>query len=107
MIDQQFETVTHAIIDELDKLATKGSPRQIADFLAARKVTGHHSSTSCPVHTYIQRVAKKTQFLVMTYGTVIKDDLGMRFIRVANPLAISDFIHHFDRSLFPELERRS
>jgi hypothetical protein len=106
MIDQQFETVTYAIIDELDKLATKGSPRQIADFLAARRVTGRHSSTSCPVHTYIQRVAKATKFVVMTYGTVIHGG-DMRFIRVANPLAISDFIHHFDRSLFPELERRS
>lgn len=105
MTDQQFEAAAYAIIDELDKLATKGSPRQIADFLAARKVTGHHSSTSCPVHTYVQRVAKTAKFVVTTFGTIVYGD--MRFIRIANPLAVSEFIRDFDRHNFPELERRS
>jgi hypothetical protein len=104
MTDQQFEAAAYAISDVLDKLATKGTPRQIADFLEAQKVTGRHDSMSCPVHTYAQRAARTTKFMVMTYGTIIHGD--MRFIRIANPLAVSDFIQHFDHHFFPELERR-
>lgn len=103
-----FVAVTEQLSDELDKLATKGSPELIAAYLLAQNAKGLcNNSKACPVYNVLARATSgKAVFKVTTNATHIWPDHGDR-VSLPNPLPVADFISAFDGHRFPELERRS
>lgn len=104
----EFVAVTEQMSDELDKLATKGSPEQIAAYLLAQNAKGKcNDSRACPVYNALARATNGSAvFKVITNATHIWQDTGER-VSLINPLPVADFIKAFDGHRFPELERRS
>jgi hypothetical protein len=103
-----FVAVTERISDELDKLATKGSPAQIAAYLATQNATGQcRNSVGCPVyHVLARAIASKFLFKVSTNATHIWTDGLSERVSLVNPLPVADFIAAFDAHRFPELEQK-
>jgi hypothetical protein len=104
----EFIELTEQLSDELDMLATKGSPERIAAYLLAQNAKGKCSaSRACPVYNVLARATSgKVVFKVTTNATHIWPDTGER-VSLPNPLPVADFISAFDHHRFPELERKS
>lgn len=102
MPPESFEDGFYAVVDALDKLATLGSPGQIAGYLKQQHCLGHHGSKSCPVHWYI---TKSTGVVAsVDIHTTIVGTYSTRSATMSNPMVVSEFIRMFDGGYFPELE---
>lgn len=102
-----FVAVTERISDELDMLAHRGTPAQIAAYLATLNATGQcKNSVGCPVYYLLARATgSKFPFKVSTFSTHIWPDAGSaERVSLPNPFAVAEFITAFDAHRFPELE---
>ena len=101
----ELEDQVNAVSDVLDKLATVGSPDQIAHFLESKGITGYPCAGKiCPIHEYVARETTGVVFDVGTYTTRILRGQGEKAFRMTNPLPIAEFIARFDRHAYPALE---
>lgn len=104
-----FVAVTERISDELDMLAHRGTPAQIAAYLATQNATGQcQNSVGCPVYYLLARATgSKFPFKVSTFSTHIWPDAGSaERVSLPNPFAVAEFIAAFDAHRFPELEQK-
>jgi hypothetical protein len=107
----EFKALVYTVSDEVDKLATLGSPRQIALFLERRKITGRLGDGAiCPLYNYLVPVInpKRNAFHVSRhalrlYSTNVKN-LARVFV-MPHPLVVVDFINEFDQKRYPALIR--
>lgn len=100
---KKFIMAFYAVSDELDKLATQGSPEQIRDYLQTRKVAPGVpcNSRNCPVHNLVAKVADGFEVVVTPGTTTVRaPDITAS---VSTPLAVAEFISAFDAKRFPEL----
>lgn len=101
-----LEDQVNAVSDTLDKLATLGSPDQIAHYLEREGITGIPCAGHvCPIHEYVAREVTGVVFDVGTYTTKVLHGHATAF-GMSNPLPIAEFIGLFDRHAYPALEAR-
>lgn len=103
--------------EALEKLASHGSPRQIADYLAQEGMVGTpQRHTGCIVAEYLKTATSHTWVSVITFqidsnGATIPDGTAMYFdeegLQTSAPLpkAVYDLADSFDHHAYPELER--
>lgn len=111
MQEAELAKLMVGVSDALDKLAAKGAPDLIRDYLVEQKLLGlKGAATACPVHAYLVRQMKtpEVRYSVRTDVVWIGEQQGMYGqMHVPNPLVVEEFIQRFDKCYYPELEVNS